>query len=362
MSRRNIKFNVHVAGNPTHLLMADWTKVAGKEYPQQSLIYSNSAKACDETLIPRLTSTAREKIPFSHGVFLALTGECGLMMKWFLMAAFCGEMNEEIGNESSLPTIWCMPCTSAANCGVSSTNCTACFRVGPPPSFHEMVQEMGRVDRLHTADVGTNSYSIYLNLNTFLSLWMRVQCENNALVKDRTNDELHSILRCLVLPEQCFHSLIENHFENPRRNDTKDGCNDQCSYCDGSYRNFGARLSKSQLIAVLTTHVFSKGLLPAMSLISRISSKENKLIKQAIWKGKGGQVNAGHVHNLVLMLIASKILELSVPPNSKEANNNKIPLKSIEIGLAKEYVNVGDDFKTLSIYVDANWEGIPHDP
>jgi hypothetical protein len=99
-----------------------------------------------------------------------------------------------------------------------------------------------------------------------------------------------------------------------------------------------------------------------MSLISRISSKENKLIKQAFWKGKGGQVNAGHVHTLVLMLIASKILELSVPPNSKEANNNKIPLKSIGIGLAKEYVNVGDDFKTLSIYVDANWEGIPHDP
>jgi hypothetical protein len=65
MSRRSIKFNVHVAGNPTYLLMADWIKVAGKEYPQQSLIYSNSAKACDETLIPRLISTAWEKIPFS---------------------------------------------------------------------------------------------------------------------------------------------------------------------------------------------------------------------------------------------------------------------------------------------------------
>ena len=42
MSRRSIKFNVHVAGNPTHLLMADWTKVAGKEYPQQSLIRGES--------------------------------------------------------------------------------------------------------------------------------------------------------------------------------------------------------------------------------------------------------------------------------------------------------------------------------
>ena len=61
-------------------------------------------------------------------------------------------------------------------------------------------------------------------------------------------------------------------------------------------------------------------------------------------------------------LIASKILELSAPQNSKEANNIKIPLKTIEIGLAKEYVYVGDVCKTLSIYVDANWEGIPHDP
>ncbi|KAL3792701.1 hypothetical protein ACHAW5_005806 [Stephanodiscus triporus] len=167
-----------------------------------------------------------------------------------------------------------------------------------------MVQEMGRVDRLHTADVGTNSYSIYLNLNTFLSLWMRVQCETNALVKDRTNDELQSILRCLVLPEQCYHSLIENHFK------TRTGV-----------------IRRTDAVTSVPTVT------------------ENKLIKQAIWKGKGGQ-----------------ILELSVSQNSKEANNNKIPLKTIEIGLAKEYVYVDDICKTLSIYVDANWEGIPHDP
>ena len=53
-------------------------------------------------------------------------------------------------------------------------------------------------------------------------------------------------------------------------------------------------------------------------------------------------MNAGHVHTLVLMLIASKILELSVPQKSTAANNDKIPLKTIEIGLAKEYLYVGD--------------------
>ena len=58
MNRRNITFNVQVAGNPTHLLMSDWTKVAATETPQQSIVYSNSAMACDDVLIPRLTSTA----------------------------------------------------------------------------------------------------------------------------------------------------------------------------------------------------------------------------------------------------------------------------------------------------------------
>jgi superfamily II DNA helicase RecQ len=139
MNRRNITFNVQVAGNPTHLLMSDWTKVAATETPQQSIVYSNSAMACDDVLIPRLTSTARSKIPFNHGVFLALTGDCGLMLKWYLMAAFCRGTSDANEDNATLPTIWCMPCTSAANCGVSSTNCTACFRIGrtvlmPPTS------------------------------------------------------------------------------------------------------------------------------------------------------------------------------------------------------------------------------------
>ena len=140
----------HIVGKPTYSLIADWTKVAAKQPTQQSLIYyPNSAMAYKEVLIPRLT-TARAKIPVNNGVFLAITGDCGLMLKWFLMAAFCGVKSDSNDDDSnaSLPKI-CMSCTSTANCGVSSDKCTSCFRLGPPPAWHEMVQDMGHVDRPH---------------------------------------------------------------------------------------------------------------------------------------------------------------------------------------------------------------------
>ncbi len=98
-----------------------------------------------------------------------------------------------------------------------------------------------------------------------------------------------------------------------------------------------------------------------MSLIGRISLSKNKHIKQAIWRGmKPSQVNTGHVHALILMLIASGILELYLGTNNQEKSTFS-PLKSILIGLAKEYANVGDDVETLSCNIDSNWHGIPCD-
>ena len=56
-------------------------------------------------------------------------------------------------------------------------------------------------------------------------------------------------------------------------------------------------------------------------------------------------------------VFAANILQLHLPPN--EDKPKYFPLKSIEIRLHKQYANVGDEFKTLSCYVDNNWMGIP---
>ena len=116
------------------------------------------------------------------------------------------------------------------------------------PSWHELVQEMGRVDRLQNAEPGSNQYNIYLNLNTYLSLWMRVQLEPNSSVRHRQNNDILSVLRFLILPHECYHSVIESHFEDPTLSTPRDGCENNCSYCTGAYQNFCGRVSKRQLI------------------------------------------------------------------------------------------------------------------
>ncbi|KAL3765558.1 hypothetical protein ACHAWU_003099 [Discostella pseudostelligera] len=221
MARRNISFHVNIAGDPLHSFSKDWIDIANAQPSRQSLVYSNSAQSCNGPIQNRLMA-ASKKLPFNNGSFISLTGDCGMMLKSYLMACFCGNFENDndtitdnhptCNNESSLLPIWSMPCTSAANCGVSSKNCTSCFRIGPPPSWHEMVQEMGRVDRLHSSEHGLHSYRVYINLNAFLSLWLRVHSESNANVRARQMEDLMEILTLLVLPRRCYHDSIEQQW------------------------------------------------------------------------------------------------------------------------------------------------------
>jgi hypothetical protein len=220
---------------------------------------------------------------------------------------------------------------------------------------------MGRVDRLHSSEVGTDYYNIYLNLNTFLSLWLQVQSEKNESVKDWLHCHLMFILKYPILPDDCYHLVIERHFENQTTGTLKDPCATQCSFCNGTYKNYCPRISKSQLIAVLTTQVLHKGFFSATSLVPMISSSENKRVKEAIWRGNANKVTPGQVHALILMLIAAKILKLQLPQQHHDTKQF-LALKSVEIGLAKQFAFDDDEFETLSCYIDANWLGIPCDP
>ena len=63
-----------------------------------------------------------------EGEVMPLTGDCGIMQKVFLMAAFCGKAtydneDRDDDDEYELPNIVVMLATSAANCGVSSKDC-----------------------------------------------------------------------------------------------------------------------------------------------------------------------------------------------------------------------------------------------
>ncbi len=94
------------------------------------------------------------------------------------------------------------------------------------------------------------------------------------------------------------------------------------------------------------------GQILASSLIGLISSRDNKRNKEAIWMGKGKDVNAGQVHAMILMLLASIILVLHLPPNQDTTKYSAI--KKVQIGLGKELAHDYDEFETFSCYVDSD--------
>jgi hypothetical protein len=168
-------------------------------------------------------------------------------------------------------------------------------------------------------------------------------------------DNLMDILKVLVLPQRCYHDMIEERFEHPALYDSEPSCNNQCSYCDGTYADMCGPISKACLISLFTTNVFENGKISAMSLVSTISSPSNKRVKEAIWRGKK-DVSAGNVHALLLMLIAANILHLSLDNDS--SGQKIVPLSKVQISLKKEYAHIGDDFETLSLFVETNWAHI----
>ncbi len=161
------------------------------------------------------------------------------------------------------------------------------------------------------------------------------------------------ILKLLVLPNRCYHNILEEHFEHPSFYESEPSCNNQCSFCNGTtYANMCGPISKAHLISLLTTSVFENGKVSAMSLLSMISSPSNKRIQESIWHGKR-DVTPGSVHALLLMLIAANILHLTLEHDP--SGEKIVPLRNVQLSLTKQYAHVGDDFETLSIFVKSNW-------
>ena len=120
------------------------------------------------------------------GDTISLTGCNGIMDKVFVIDAF-GRVAAEVNNNPDdpnatvdpmyyaiLPNLVVMPATSAANCGVSSAKYYRSYRVGPPPSMYDLVQEMGRVDRVGDLPPGANRYEIHLSVPLFVSMYVQV--------------------------------------------------------------------------------------------------------------------------------------------------------------------------------------------
>ena len=350
MDKRNVGIFNHVAGNPLTALVNDWSAHVLPTPDRQSLLMSNSAQACEGSILSQLEK-ARDKLPdgikLVHPIdiddedtttqsseqlkeFIPFTGDIGLMMKSYLMDCFCGDDSD---GDDNLPMIWCMPCTSAANCGVSSKRCNKCYRHGLPPNWKDLVQEMGRVDRAHDAKPGEHGYYIYQNVTTYPSLWIRSQRQTNPDVRNRHEKQLYEVMKSLMLPDRCYHEVVEEMFENPATYKSRGPCGNLCSYCTGDHKNFSGAISKERLVGHLQTNIFHRGAVRADEFVKFLTDKSNmNKIKKSIW----GETNAppGMVHGLVLMLLAADLIKPRLVSKDKVGTND-IKMKDVELILCK---------------------------
>ena len=368
MDKNNVGLRCFICGDPLYSFQRDWREQVMANPSGQSLIYSNSAAQCEGPILRRLRkafASLPQEIKDAVGdvKFFAFTGSCGVMLKTYLMEAFCTVTNDSTQADGfKLPKILAMACTSAANCGVSSRSCDSCYRVGPPPNLYDLFQELGRVDRGLDAEHGEHFYRIYLNVPTYLSLWLRIQSESNRTIRERKEAELSETIKMLVLPKECYHTSIAQYFQRPANNvdDYSNGCNNNCSYCCDDHNQFTGRISRDKLVNILTATIFISGSISAGKLVSMISSTKkrsaNSELKRQIWCGRCN-VEPREVHGLVLQLIAARMIVPTIDPNARRNPGKQLLQKHVLFTLGTELVESVDGEKqpTLSINIDHNW-------
>ena len=356
MDRRSIRINVDVSGQPISSIKASLVQYYADHTEQKVLVYTNSKKAADGSLYEMADKivdnlNAREDVNLKNEV-LCLTGDCGIMMKTYLMESFCNDC--DLGNDNDispnidgeddtkLPYVSIMPCTSAAQCGISSKRCSRAYRYGPPPNMNDLVQEMGRVDRSHNAAPGDHGYFVHMNFDTYINLFIRTQCECNPIVRKRLEEELHQVLNFLILPSKCYHVRLEEFLENPITYKEREPCGHLCPFCTDNYKTFSNAVNRDVLLKLLRAKIFLKGSIPADTFVTFLNDKQNQhTLKERIW-GKGSKsLPTGKIHGLVLMMFASGAVKLSVR-DKKRIGKDFVRMKDVDVSLGTCTVP-GDD-------------------
>eukprot|EP00580_Thalassiosira_gravida_P005591 CAMPEP_0201654552 /NCGR_PEP_ID=MMETSP0493-20130528/45557_1 /ASSEMBLY_ACC=CAM_ASM_000838 /TAXON_ID=420259 /ORGANISM="Thalassiosira gravida, Strain GMp14c1" /LENGTH=392 /DNA_ID=CAMNT_0048131113 /DNA_START=666 /DNA_END=1844 /DNA_ORIENTATION=- len=361
MTRRRITIDVLITGNPTAAITKRIKKDLKKDPSMKIIWYTNSKMKAEESLVPAAENVLNElKLP---GEVIPLTGGSGIMDKVFVTDAF-GRVADEIDNDPAdsphsvdpiyhLPNIVVMPATSAANCGVSSAKCYRSYRLGPPPSMYDLVQEMGRDDRVGDLPPGANRYKIHLSVPLFVSLYVRVMSVTNKAERNKQLVGNYEVLTAIMIPTTCQNSSMEVYFEEDSEEETKHPCGDFCSYCSGRVQNHSGKVKKNTTIDLFTSDLFN-GKSPTFGEVLKFV-KANK--RKIYVTGFVPKTLAGQFHGLFLQLLAAGILELDVETaQTKNVGLDKLLSKHIVVKLGSQ--NTEEGVSGLAILQPAAWVGI----
>ncbi|KAL7526440.1 hypothetical protein ACHAXR_003455 [Thalassiosira sp. AJA248-18] len=349
MSRRNISITVDVKGQPSTAIKRELTRLYKEDKGRKVLIYTNS-KSNAETTLTNQSEAVLADLHITADV-IALTGDCGIMMKSYLMAAFCGDSDgaSNDDDDEDLPDIHVMPCTSAANCGVNNILLSHALRYSMPPHMIDFAQEMGRVDRGHDAAAGEHSYSIFLSFNVVMNLFLRIFQNASESVRSFEFDEVFRVLILLVLPTGCYHVALEEYFEQPSDDGShihRDCCGNLCSFCMNTHLDFTKRFSREKLVDILSCEIFDDGKVTLAQFmkglaenVADIYDNDDDIVKT---------IEPGNIHALALQLVASRFVEVFVSDQSLLGNK--------KLNKSDLYVRLTKSGKKWSICEITNWD------
>jgi superfamily II DNA helicase RecQ len=250
MDRRSIRLDVSIAGKLHLQLEKFFVASIARNRNGKIIIYTNSKVAAETSLKESIESLLKKhKI---EGCVMPFTGDNGIMMKNYVMTSFCPD---DISCTQDMENIFCVIGTAAMECGVSSKEVTTGISVGMPRSLYDLYQYMGRVDRKHDALPGQVSYSVLLNVPSFLFMYVRALSEPNITMRERQERDLMEVLRFLVLPTKCYHLSMELYLQDQENvannNHCVEPCNVCCPFCDDSYLDFADKINKTNLTMIL---------------------------------------------------------------------------------------------------------------
>ena len=306
MNRRRIFLDCVTSGSPT-LTCSSSMRLDLRDHPDIKIIwYTNSKKKAQESMVPsaenNLDKSGRD------GEAMACTGDCGIMEKSFLIAAFRGDEDlfsrperEELADTTiddelcEMPNLKVLAATEAANCGISSKLCRRGYRNAPPANMYTLVQEMGRMDR------------------DFL-----------------------------------YHSFMERYFKHDTSGQGKIACGHYCSYCTNGYKHMTGVFRKKELIQQLSG-VFLNGRSPVFKeLIPFLKSVKGEIFEP----GEVADSDVAPLHALALQLVAKGIIDFDVKDDSRRyIGTNKLVYNMVTIKL-------GANKDGLICYQDQSWSGL----
>jgi hypothetical protein len=206
LSRRETRFSVFITGRASSSLYRSAAKDMEQFTEAQQIWYSNSAMSAEEVMVPKADELLQKYVhpTGKESVAMSFTGSDGLILKTALMSAFTNFLSLTAGpvvhddGTVSLPCIQILVGTQSINAGVSSNFVKFVKQKDLPRNIYDLVQELGRANRLLVDD--NCSFEVHLDFKSSTRLFL--SCMSNADPSERniTWEMALEVLSFLVTP------------------------------------------------------------------------------------------------------------------------------------------------------------------